>query len=563
MARRQLRTLSSRPASTNHSRLHMVHTLRQGFRRVQGMLGRHISVRGKLTLWYGAMCAVTLAGAGLAMRAYLDNRFSRSIDDGLLNSAIQLQSELARPLPSQPWPAFSTVKRCTGVPLSVEYYCARAKQELNTLASQLYTPGQFQEIEIVTNPRSTNSATIRPQGQLSTAVPAIDLYSLAEVAGSGQPLWQRLTSSSSRSSCGSTPCSGGTVTWRAYIAPVQVPPDMSRQGVVALVEVFQNEHTYLDIERQFDLTLLLGIPLGVILTLVAGWWIARAALRPINRISRNVRAIGESKDLSRRLNFVGPYDEVGRLAETFDGMMNRLEKVFETQKRFIADASHELRTPLTAIRGNADLMRIAPPDERDVCLAAIRRESERMSRLVTDLLLLAEADVAQHPFAAKPVDLDEIVMDVYRSAQIVSSGKVGVVLERADPMCVHGDPDRLKQLFLNLADNAVKFTPPGGTISMGVYQEGDMARVDVSDSGIGIPAEEQASIFERFYRVEASRSKRGSGLGLSICASIARAHGGTIEVHSRPGKGSTFTVRLPVAAPQSQSAPAPRAVAGT
>jgi signal transduction histidine kinase len=242
-------------------------------------------------------------------------------------------------------------------------------------------------------------------------------------------------------------------------------------------------------------------------------------------------------------------------------MMERLEKAFETQKRFIADASHELRTPLTAIRGNADLMRIAPPEERDVCLTAIRREAERMSRLVTDLLLLAEADVEQQPVDKRPVDLDQLVTEVYRSALAVAGGRVSVELEPADAVRIPGDPDRLKQLILNLMDNAIKFTPDGGAVNLSLIAEADGARIEVVDSGIGIAPEEQEAIFERFYRVEQSRARKGSGLGLAICAWIVHAHGGTIDVRSASGKGSTFTVRLPgglLSQPAQTPAPQPR-----
>jgi signal transduction histidine kinase len=226
-------------------------------------------------------------------------------------------------------------------------------------------------------------------------------------------------------------------------------------------------------------------------------------------------------------------------------MMGRLERAFETQKRFVADASHELRTPLTAIRGNADLMALAPPEERDVCLAAIRREAERMTRLVSDLLLLAEADVETHPLQLQDADLDEILLEVHHSATVLADGKVSVVLERADPMRMSVDPDRVQQLLLNLVDNAVKFTPPGGTVTLSLRADGAGATIEVSDSGVGIPPEAQRSIFERFYRVEESRTTRGSGLGLAICSWIVAAHGGTISVRSQPGMGSTFAIQLP------------------
>jgi signal transduction histidine kinase len=326
-----------------------------------------------------------------------------------------------------------------------------------------------------------------------------------------------------------------------------------------VLEVFQEEHNYIDIQDRLNLILVFAIPLTLLVAVVAGWWIARAALRPINRISRTVRSIGESRDLSRRLDFVGPYDEVGRLAVTFDGMMDRLEKVFETQKRFVADASHELRTPLTAIRGNADLYSRAPPDERDLCVASIRREAERMSRLVADLLLLAAADIEEQPVHKKPVVLDELLRDVYRAALILASDNVTVSLDAQDGVMIEADADRIKQLVLNLVDNAVKFTPTGGHVTISLRASPAGAVIGVADTGIGIALEEQQAIFDRFYRVDHARAKRGSGLGLSISSWIAAAHGGHIEVESRPGAGSTFTVHLP--GPVSlEASPAPEVI---
>jgi signal transduction histidine kinase len=321
-----------------------------------------------------------------------------------------------------------------------------------------------------------------------------------------------------------------------------------------VLEVFQKETNYSEIQSAFNLILLLAIPLGLIIALLAGWWITRAALRPIDRMSRTVARIAESRDLSRRVHSVGPKDELGRLADTFDHMMDRLEQAFEQQKRFVADASHELRTPLTAIRGNADLMKYAPAEERDLCIASIRREAERMSRLVADLLLLAEADADQHTLHVQQVDLCDLMVDIHRSTELIAAGKVEVLLEPAEDVTVMGDSDRLKQLLLNLVDNAVKFTPPGGCVTLSLYAEPDSARIEVADTGVGIPPEERDAIFHRFYRVEESRSTRGSGLGLAICAWVVAAHGGSIDLESEPGRGTRFIIRLPAAGPATPEA---------
>ena len=169
-----------------------------------------------------------------------------------------------------------------------------------------------------------------------------------------------------------------------------------------------------------------------------------------------------------------------------------------------------------------------------------------MSRLVSDLLTLAAADVEEHPIHRVPLELNALIEEVHHSALLLANDKVAVELELSEPVTVVGDADRLKQLFLNLIDNAVKFTPAGGIVSIAVCPDGDLVHVDVSDTGVGISEDEQEAIFRRFYRTEQSRSARGSGLGLSISAWIVEAHDGSIDVTSTPGEGSTFTVTLPV-----------------
>ena len=503
----------------------------------RGFVGRHISVRWKLTLWYGGMCLLILGIVGLGMRQALHQQVNGSIQGNLRDSAAKIQASLTHSL-VVPGSHAPVGPGCASIAANVQQYCVQIQQDLDLHSQELVAPGQSAQIYLYVYPvllpgkpppGGATFTTLVPQGR--SEVPPLDSRLLLRVGQTGSAV------------DASTDVGGSRL--RAHLVPLRPPADMRAQGVFGVLEIFQNTQTYNSIEQTFDLILLLGIPLGLFVALAAGWWIARAALRPIERISRTVQAIGESRDLSRRLRFVGPSDEVGRLAETFDRMMGRLERAFETQKRFVADASHELRTPLTAIRGNADLMALAPPEERDLCLAAIRREAERMSRLVGDLLLLAEADVETQPLQLRAVDLDEIMLEVHHSATLLADGKVGVVLEHADPVNMTVDPDRIQQLLLNLVDNAVKFTPAGGVVTLSLRSQPTGATIEISDSGIGIPPDVQQSIFERFYRVEGSRTTRGSGLGLAICAWIVAAHGGTISVRSQPGMGSTFAVFLP------------------
>jgi two-component system, OmpR family, sensor kinase len=237
------------------------------------------------------------------------------------------------------------------------------------------------------------------------------------------------------------------------------------------------------------------------------------------------------------------------LAATFNEMLGRIEELFRVQQRFVADVSHELRSPLTTIRGNLDLLKRGATDDvaaRQESLNAIDSESARMQRLVQDLLLLAQAD-AGVSIQKQLIELDSLLLDVYRHAKLSASG-VKVSLGSWDQVQVMGDADRLKQLFINLVDNAIKYTSPGGDVTVSLERDENWARVIVADTGVGIPAEDVPKIFDRFYRVDKARSreKGGTGLGLAICKWIVDVHGGKIDVTSQVGKGTTFTVQLPV-----------------
>lgn len=284
--------------------------------------------------------------------------------------------------------------------------------------------------------------------------------------------------------------------------------------------------------------------LGV--AIVVAWFLAGASLNPIDRITSAAADIASSGRLDRRLAPVRTRDEVARLTETFNRMMDRLQSAFIAQRRFVADASHELRTPLTIIRGNIEMLRrsgaVNHPEMREA-LDDVIAESERMTRLVSGLLALARADAGQE-IEHTAVRLDEIVELVQREIQPISGG-VSVELDRVDQAEVEGDPDALKQLLLILVDNGIKYTPQDGRVSLSVIAESDSARLVVRDTGPGIAPEDLPNIFERFYRSATSRGQGGTGLGLAIARWIAEAHGGHISVASPPGAGACFTVNLP------------------
>jgi two-component system OmpR family sensor kinase len=294
---------------------------------------------------------------------------------------------------------------------------------------------------------------------------------------------------------------------------------------------------------------LLKIMLGVgaatlIASLLFGDYLTTRALRPIDTIAQTAQQITAADDLSRRIPYKSQ-DELGQLTETFNQTLERLERLFNAQRRFVADVSHEMRTPLTTIRGNVSLMDRIGYDEE--ALAAIDSEAQRMTRLVEDLLLLAKADAGRLPLDEALVELDTLVLETYNQARLLSE-QVEVRLGQIDQVQVMGDSDRLKQLLLNLVTNGLKYTPPGGSVTLSISRHDGWAKVDVCDTGVGIPAEDLPNIFNRFYRVDKARARAmgGTGLGLSIAKWIAEAHGGDLTVESEVDRGSTFTLKLPV-----------------
>lgn len=304
-----------------------------------------------------------------------------------------------------------------------------------------------------------------------------------------------------------------------------------------------------------------GGAVSVALAALIGYLSASRALRPLNTITQTALQITRADDLSRRIPITNSGDEVGRLSAAFNESLERLERLFNTQRRFLADVSHELRTPLTAIRGNVDLLeRMGTPDPES--LRDIRSETQRMTRLVGDLLTLAQADSGNLPLAKARVELETLLLEVVREVQVLASN-IHVGVGEIDQVAVLGDRDRLKQVILNLVTNSLKFTPEGGRVTVSLAQINHWARLTVTDTGLGIPPDELNRIFDRFYRVDKARSRAmgGAGLGLSIAQRIVQMHGGRIEAASDgAGRGATFAVWLPL--PLKDEAPAKPAEAG-
>ncbi len=291
--------------------------------------------------------------------------------------------------------------------------------------------------------------------------------------------------------------------------------------------------------------------LAVLLAGMFGLIIGSRALSPLARVTETALQITRADDLSRRIPTQGIVDdEVGKLITAFNDTMGRLDKLFATQRRFVADIGHELRTPLTVIRGNLDLMhRLGKYDDQS--LHSIELEVDRLGRLVEDLLILAQAESGKLPMDRRRVELDTLLLEVFNQAHVLAGERVKLEIGKIDQVIVCGDHDRLKQVALNLVANAIKYTGEGGKVVVNLSKQEGQAYFSVKDTGAGIPVADQPHVFERFYRGDKSRSRgkdgAGFGLGLSIAYWIVRNHGGDIEVKSKLNRGSTFTVRLPLA----------------
>jgi signal transduction histidine kinase len=280
-----------------------------------------------------------------------------------------------------------------------------------------------------------------------------------------------------------------------------------------------------------------------LLCAVSAIFLIGRALSPVRRITNTVKNIEEKSDLTQRVQYNGPPDEIGQLAFTFNRMIEHLHRVFQSQKQFVADASHDMRIPLTVIKGNYDLL-VRNPDRPDrmEALRAIGTETERMTDMANSLLALTRIEAGETT-NEKPVPMHEILIHEYQRA-LQQAEKRKIMISRNQELYITGNELRLRQLLGNLVDNALKYT--SSNVSLSLSRENGFACLSVSDDGIGITAEHLPHIFEPFYRSDQARSRDGGGfgLGLAIVKSIAEQHRGEIDVSSEPGKGTTFKVRF-------------------
>ncbi len=316
---------------------------------------------------------------------------------------------------------------------------------------------------------------------------------------------------------------------------------------VAVLEPLQDMVEQLEaIKRIFYI----GLPVTLLIAGIGGFLLARKSLSPVVEMSEQAKRIS-ARNLQERLTVSNSKDELGRLAEVFNGLLSRLDGSFEKMREFMADASHELRTPLSIIRGEAE---IAISQDRGAIeyketLSIIHDEARRLSRIVDDMLVLARADAGQQALRLQDVYLNDLIEEACKAMQVLAMSKAVVLThDISEDVIFQGDEDLLRRLVMNLLDNAIKYTPMDGSVSVRLVCQAAEVKIIVEDTGIGIPSESIPNVFERFFRADEARTRTegGSGLGLAIAKWVAVAHKGSIDLTSSPGQGSKFIVTLPL-----------------
>jgi heavy metal sensor kinase len=453
-----------------------------------------LSIRWRLTLWNTLAVAVVLFGFAALVYALLRHALYERIDQGLLTEFRELAEDQA------------TAGDSDG---RLRHWIEELKEHEN-FCCVVYGPGG----EVLARTQDLGGDSVPPAPAGASEVPRL---SSAAVPGLGR---QRVADGRVRL--------GGREGTALLLAPLE---DVDRELGQLLV------------------VMLLAVPVALALSGGAGYLLARTALAPVDRLRRSTEEITADR-LDRRLPGSDSRDELGRLTRTLNAMIARLERSFAEVRRFTADASHELRTPLTAIRTEAEVALARPlnPGDCQQLLGSILEECDRLARLTDQLLALAREDAAAARQAHEPVDLAGLVRGVVETMRPLAEVRgLRLRLEGGDGVEVRGDGARLREVFYNLVDNAIKYTPEGGEVEVRSGRAGRQAVVTVRDTGVGISPEHLPHVFDRFYRVDKARSREqgGTGLGLSIARSIVTAHGGTITLESPPGRGTTCTVTLP------------------
>jgi two-component system, OmpR family, sensor kinase len=476
------------------------------------------TIRRRLTLWYTVALAVTVLAFGTAL--YVERRQSGIKE---LDHRIGLEADLAHRWLGESYKVLGRIVTTSGANAALDPGISAYLESVRDYLIVADTTGQVLALSEVTRALPADALE-----RLAAPLARAELRRHTGTLSLGQP--------------------AGDV--RFVAMPVQ-DAGPSIRGLLVATPTAQAAFGPADLLR----SMLLIAPIILVGAGLVGYWLADTSLRPVQTIMDEVEAISDGRSLHRRLAVPLSGDEMARLALTVNGMLARLEQSFGSLHRFTADASHELKTPLMVLRAGVERALVHPgtPPEILQSLDETLAQINQMTEMVESLLTLARADEGRAPLAVEECDLRELVVDVAETAGMLGEG-VGVTEVHTVPdtrVLLAVDRGRIRELLLNMVTNAIKYTPQGGTVSLKLEEDDESVTLSVRDSGIGIAPGDLPHIFERFWRADPARSRTGDrpgvGLGLAITKWIAEAHGGSITVQSRPGRGSVFTVRLPKA----------------
>jgi heavy metal sensor kinase len=483
------------------------------------MSSNRVPIRWRLTLWFIGVLELALLGFSLLLYFTLQNNLSTRINDTLDLRANQVQYEVNSDV--------SDTVRNGHLPDPTTL----AKDLQLGLLQEFAEPGVYVQI-------------LDLQGKPLTISP--------NLAGNQLPVDPTTVVRARNGTKSTNEIRVGDERLRILNQPLK-----ANDQIIGVLQVAESLQPFYDTIDQVRWLLGVGNVLTLVVATLGGWWLVGRALRPVVQVTQTAQKIALTRRFDERIPLKGNnpkanLDEIGQLAATFNRMIEEISRVFENNRQFMADTSHELRTPLTVIRGNLNLLRRGlDKTEAEEAIAEADEEAVRLSHLVNDLLMLAQAD-AEQVIEFSPVQLDEVMHRVTRRAEQIVQAQhkvLKVELERNDSALVMGDEIRLSQAINNLVENAIRYTPDEGKVTLNLKNESGLALITVADTGIGIAPEHLAHLFERFYRVDKARSRAlgGTGLGLAIVKYLTEAHGGQVRVESEPGKGSLFEIRLPLA----------------
>jgi heavy metal sensor kinase len=466
------------------------------------MIGRPNTLRGRLTLWYTAIFTAMLSVLGGTSVMLLDRGLRNNIDESLNSVARTIAESVRRPA----------------------FFPSDVEDSLQALLGPELAARLFQLLD----PFGRIDPRVVPPGRSRLPLSAM----AHDNAKRGQPTFETMPIRP-----------GSSKSFRVLTLPVV------RDGAtVNIVQVAMSLENVEAARSRFLLVLLILAPVALAASALGGWFLARRALTPVDAMVDAARRI-EAEDLSKRLPALSSDDELGRLAAVLNDMLARLEHSFSAVRRFSADAAHELRTPLTILKGEIEVALRSTQDPAEIrqALTSCLEEVDRLNALVEDLLLMARMEAKALSTPPTPINLADVVQDAAPAlTELATRAGNHCTVVAVTPLWVQGYESLLFRLVFNLAENAIKYTPEGGTIDVTLEQQDRAAVLQVKDNGPGIAAEAQEHIFDRFFRGDPSREGSGTGLGLALVHSITELHHGQISFSSMPGRGSCFRVTLPL-----------------